>query len=179
MAGKPASRVKGLSEAQFRGAYGTEERCRAAVGKLRWPEGFVCPRRGGCEGTRLSTRPEVRCRACRHQASLTAGPIFRATKLPLTTWLLAMRLVATAKDGVGSVEPGRRLGIKQTHAWAPKRKVTAVMAGREDAERLDGRVETDDAYPGGHRPGKRGRGRPASSPSSRRSRPPTTGARAG
>ena len=34
----------------------------------------------------------------------------------------------------------------------------AVMAGREDKRRLDGRVEMDDVYLGGHRPGKRGRG---------------------
>lgn len=40
MAGKLASRVRGLSEAQFLGAYGTEERCRAVVEKLRWPSGF-------------------------------------------------------------------------------------------------------------------------------------------
>jgi hypothetical protein len=35
MAGKLASRVKGLSEAQFREAYGTEEQCRAVVEELR------------------------------------------------------------------------------------------------------------------------------------------------
>jgi hypothetical protein len=51
MAGKLASRVRGLSEAQFREAYGTEEQCRAVVEKLRWPEGFVCPL---CGGTRAS-----------------------------------------------------------------------------------------------------------------------------
>ena len=34
----------------------------------------------------------------------------------------------------------------------------AVMTARGDAERLDGRVEMDDASLGGHRPGKRGRG---------------------
>src|SRR5205085_5638226 len=39
-----------------------------------------------------------------------------------------------------------------------KEKIMAVMAGREDKKRLDGRVEMDDAYLGGHRPGKRGRG---------------------
>jgi len=43
MSSKLASRVRGLSEAQFREAYGTEERCRAVVEELRWPEGFVCP----------------------------------------------------------------------------------------------------------------------------------------
>ncbi len=46
MAGKPASRVRGLSEAQFREAHGTEEQCRAVIEKLRWPAGFICPRCG-------------------------------------------------------------------------------------------------------------------------------------
>jgi hypothetical protein len=158
MAGKLASRVRGLSEAQFRDAYGTEEKCRAAVEKLRWPAGFVCPLCGGCEGKWLSTRPKVQCRACRHQVSLTAGTIFHPTELPLTTWCLAMWLIATAKNGISSVELGRRLGIERTNAWSLKQKVMQVMAGRDDAKPLDGRVEMDDAYLGGHRPGKRGRG---------------------
>ena len=158
MPGKLASQVRGLSEAQFREAYGTEEQCRAVVEKLRWPKGFVCPLCGSCEGKWLGTRPKIQCRACRHQVSLTAGTIFHATKLPLTSWFLAMWLAATAKNGVSSVELGRRLGIKQTNAWALKQKIMAVMTAREDAKRLDGRVEMDDAYLGGHRPGKRGRG---------------------
>ncbi len=37
MATKLAWRVRGLSEAQFREAYGSEEQCRAVVEKLRWP----------------------------------------------------------------------------------------------------------------------------------------------
>ena len=158
MAGRLASQVRGLSEAQFRETYGTEEQCRAAVEKLRWPGGFVCPLCGGAEGKWLSTRPKVQCRACRHQTSLTAGTIFHATKLPLTTWLLAMWLVATAKNGISSVELGRRLGIRQTNAWALKQKIMHVMAERNGQKRLDGRVEMDDAYLGGHRPGRRGRG---------------------
>ena len=158
MAGKLAAQVRGPSEAQFRDAYGSEEQCRAVVEKLRWPGGFVCPLCGGAEGEWLRTRPKIQCRACRHRVSLTAGTVFHATKLPLTSWFLAMWLIATAKNGISSVELGRRLGIKQTNAWALKQKVMAVMTGRENAERLDGRIEMDDAYLGGHRPGRRGRG---------------------
>jgi transposase-like protein len=158
MAGKLASQVRGLSEAEFRAAYGTEEQCRAVVEKLRWPSGFVCPACGGCEGTQLSTRPKLQCRVCRHQASLTAGTIFHATKLPLSLWFLAIWLVATAKNGISSVELGRRLGIKQTNAWSLKQKIMQVMTTRESRKLLGGRVEMDDAYLGGHRPGKRGRG---------------------
>jgi transposase-like protein len=158
MAGKLASRVRGLSEAEFQAAYGSEEQCRAVVEKLRWPEGFVCPLCGGQEGKWLSTRPKIQCRACRHQVSLTAGTIFHATKLPLTSWFLAMWLIASAKNGISSVELGRRLGVKQTNAWSLKQKIMQVMAEREGRKRLDGRVEMDDAYLGGQRPGKRGRG---------------------
>ena len=143
MAGKLASRVRGLSEAQFREAYGTEERCRAVVEKLRRPAGFVCPLCGGTEGTRLSTRPKIQCASCRHQTSSTAGTIFAGTKLPLTRWFLAIRLIATAAEGITSVELGRRLGIKQTNAWALKRKLLRAM-------------EHDDwRSPGDRRPRKR------------------------
>ncbi len=48
---KVASRVRGLSDEAFREAFGTEEQCRAALVRLRWPGGFVCPccgHRGHC-----------------------------------------------------------------------------------------------------------------------------------
>src|SRR3954452_1029345 len=104
MAGKLASQVRGLSEARFREADGTGERCRAAVGELRWPKGFACPLCGSCEGGPLSARPQVQRRACRHQASLAAGAIFHATRLPPTGRFLAMWLVSAAKNGVSPVE---------------------------------------------------------------------------
>ena len=34
---------KGLSEAQFAALYGTEDQCREAVMRWRWPSGFACP----------------------------------------------------------------------------------------------------------------------------------------
>ena len=37
---------KGLSEPRFRELYGTEEQCREALFRWRWPEGFACPRCG-------------------------------------------------------------------------------------------------------------------------------------
>ena len=39
---KVASRVRGLSDEAFREAFGTEEQCRTALVRLRWPDGFVC-----------------------------------------------------------------------------------------------------------------------------------------
>ena len=113
----------------------------------------------------LAGRGLHQCNRCKRQVSLTAGTIFHATKLPLTTWFLAIHLVATAKDGISSIELGRRLGVKQSNAWAMKQKIMQAMLAREAAKPLQGRVELDDAYLGGERSGgKRGRGAAGKTP---------------
>ena len=162
---KVASRVRGLSDEAFREAFGTEEQCRTALVRLRWPDGFVCPccgHRGHCV---LAGRGLYQCKRCKKQTSPTAGTIFHATKLPLTLWFAAIHLIVTAKKGISSVELGRRLGVKQPTAWAVKHKIMAVMARREGETALTGRVEMDDAWLGGVRSGgKRGRGAAGKTP---------------
>ena len=162
---KVASRVRGLSDEVFREAFGTEEQCRTALVRLRWPDGFVCPCCGHREHCVLAGRGLYQCNRCKKQASPTAGTIFHATKLPLTLWFAAIHLIVTAKNGISSVELGRRLGVKQPTAWAVKHKIMAVMARREGETALSGRVEMDDAYLGGVRSGgKRGRGAAGKTP---------------
>ena len=162
---KVASRVRGLSDEAFREAFGTEEQCRAALLRLRWPGGFVCPCCGHREHCVLAGRGLYQCNRCKKQTSPTAGTIFHATKLPLTLWFAAIHLIVTVKNGISSVELGRRLGVKQPTAWAVKHKIMAVMARREGETALTGRVEMDDAYLGGVRSGgKRGRGAAGKTP---------------
>ena len=113
----------------------------------------------------LAGRGLYQCNRCKKQTSPTAGTIFHATKLPLILWFAAIHLIVTAKNGISSVELGRRLGVKQPTAWAMKHKIMAVMARREGETALTGRVEMDDAYLGGVRSGgKRGRGAAGKTP---------------
>jgi hypothetical protein len=51
------------------------------------------------------------CRACRHQTSLIAGTLMQGTKLPLTTWFLAIHLISQAKTGLSSLALMRDLGV--------------------------------------------------------------------
>jgi hypothetical protein len=37
---------KGLSTVEFQLLYGTEEQCRAALVRMRWSDGFLCPKCG-------------------------------------------------------------------------------------------------------------------------------------
>ena len=156
---------KGLSEAQFAVLYGTEDQCREAVMRWRWPSGFVCPVCAGKQHSLVKTRALYQCTACRRQTSLIAGTIFAATKAPLCTWFRAMYHLTQSKGGISSIELGRRLGVTQTTAWKIKHKLMQVMMERDATKRLTGRIEVDDAYLGGERNGgKRGRGSPGKTP---------------
>jgi ribosomal protein L37AE/L43A len=152
---------KGLSMVEFHERYGSEAQCEQAVMESRWPRGFVCP---ACEGTRSRSfrRGGLRyweCLACSHQCSLISGTVFEATKLKLTRWFLAMHLLTQAKNGVSALELKRHLGVCYKTAWLLKHKLMEVMRLREEPRQLTGRVEIDDAYLGGERPGgKPGRG---------------------
>lgn len=152
---------RGLSMAEFMDRYGSEERCEAALAASRWPAGFVCPACGG--PSRSSFRREGRlywqCAKCPHQCSLTSDTIFHRSKLPLTSWFLAMHLLTQAKNNVSALELKRHLGVCYTTAWLLKHKLMEVMRLSEDGRQLTGRVEIDDAYLGGQRSGgKAGRG---------------------
>jgi len=156
---------KGLSEARFQALYGDEEACRALVVAWRWPSGFVCPKCGGVDHCIVGPRRLYQCNACRRQTSPTAGTVFASTKVPLTTWFRAMYLITQTKQGISSIELGRRLGTTQTTAWKIKTKLAEVMRIAGDKERLSGRVEMDDAYLGGEKGGgKTGRGSPGKKP---------------
>ena len=156
---------KGLSEAAFEALYGTEEKCRATVISSRWPNGFECPVCGGRTYSQVKSRGLFQCSICRRQTSPIAGTIFASTHLPLRLWFRAMYHLTQSKQGISSIELGRRLGVTQTTAWKIKHKLAQVMMERDASKRLTGRVELDDAYLGGERSGgKRGRGAPGKTP---------------
>jgi transposase-like protein len=158
--------VKGLSEVEFRERFGREEACREALFEMRWREGLTCPACGHGGFCRLKTRRLFQCNRCKKQVRLTAGTVFQDTKLPLTAWFAAIYHLAQGKNGISSIELGRRLGVRQQTAWLVKHKLMRAMGAREAAKpKLAGRVEVDDAYLGGERPGgKRGRGAAGKTP---------------
>ena len=118
-----------------------------------------------CSTVLVKTRGLFQCTACRRQTSPIAGTIFAATKLPLRIWFRAMYHLTQTKQGISSIELGRRLGVTQTTAWKIKHKLTQVMMERDATKQLTGRVEIDDAYLGGERSGgKRGRGAAGKTP---------------
>ena len=149
---------KGMSLSAFMAHYGTEEQCQQALFAWRWPQGFVCPSCGHTKACALKVRRLLQCAACRHQWSLSSDTIFASTKLPLRVWFLAMFLLTQAKNGLSALELSRQLGISYNSTWLMKHKLMQVMKEREATKPLAGWIQLDDAFWGGRRRGKRGRG---------------------
>ena len=148
---------KGLSLDEFIDQYGTEEACRKAVFSAKWPTSFQCPKCGYQKCCTLQ-RGQYQCHRCHHQTSLIVGTIFQGTKLPLKKWFLAMYLITQHKKGVSALQLARDLGVNYKTAWSIKHKLMQTMLERQQDKQLQGRIEMDDAYLGGERSGKRGRG---------------------
>lgn len=149
-----------LTLPEFLQQYGTLSQCETALEFSKWPQGFVCPH---CQDTRHSAylrkgKKLFQCSHCRRQTSLTSGTVFDASKLPLTTWFLALYFISQSKNNVAALELSRLLGVRYNTAWLIKHKLLQVMQEREHSREPTGRVEIDDAYLGGERKGPPGRG---------------------
>jgi hypothetical protein len=83
-----------------------------------------------------------------------------SSKLPLTTWFLAIYLISQAKTGISALALMRQLGVSYRSAWLRHHKVMQAMADADDGQPLGGDILMDDAYLGGERPGTPGRGSP-------------------
>jgi transposase-like protein len=133
----------------------SEGKCRDYLEALRWPEGVCCPRCQTHNISQVKERSQYDCNECRYQFSVTSGSVFHDTHLPLWKWFLAVYIMCESKKSTSANQLKRTLGISYKTAWYLCHRIRKAM--QDDAE-LNGVIEVDEAYVGGKRPGKHGRG---------------------
>jgi transposase-like protein len=128
--------------------FGSEDRCRAYLEALRWPQGVRCIRCGS-KAARISTRDQYDCnnRECGYQFSVRAGTIFHDSHLPLWKWFLAVYVMGESKKGVSANQLKRMLDVSYKTAWYLCHRIRAAMVD-PDPEPLTGIVEADETYHG-------------------------------
>lgn len=147
---------------EFQQAFPSDAACAAYLEKLRWPDGFTCPKCSvSGEPYRFPKRASVvlRCRACKANASLTAGTVMQGTHTPLSTWFWGAYLVTTQTPGQSALQFQRQLGLgRYETAFQILHKLRAGML-RPDREPVGGEhpVEVDETLVGGKTRGE-GRG---------------------
>jgi transposase-like protein len=148
-----------MSFIDFMDRFKTEEDCRNHFFKIRWPDGFRCPKCGHTEYFFLKGRCLYECSQCGHQSSVTAGTIMHGSHTGLREWFLAIYLFTHDKRGISAIQVARTVGISYYAAWLMLHKLRKAMGDRDAKYYLDGIVEMDDAFFGApDEGGKRGRG---------------------
>jgi transposase-like protein len=131
-----------------------EEAAYQTFRKLRWQETqgeAVCPRCGCTETYDIATRRKFKCVACDHQFSVTSGTIFASRKMAFVDLLAAICIVVNGAKGISALQLSRDLDCQYKTAFVLSHKLREAMAGEvHTGELLDGHVEVDGAYFGGH-----------------------------
>jgi transposase-like protein len=139
--------------------FDTDEKCREILVRLRWPNGPECLRCHGPVAELATAKQLFYCKSCDYQFTVTAGTIFNDSHLPLQKWFLATLLLCEARKGMSAMQIKRTLwgqhnGSYKT-AWYLCHRIRHAMA-QVERPMLDGTVEMDETYVGGHE--HRGRG---------------------
>jgi transposase-like protein len=132
--------------------FGTDEKCRELLERLRWPADPECPR---CH-TQVLARLDARllyCKDCDYQFTVTAGTIFHDSHLPLQKWFMATLLLCEARKGMSANQIKRTLGVSYKTAWYLCHRIRAAMK-ELNQPMLDGTVEMDETYVGGRKLGR-------------------------
>lgn len=142
---------------EFEKRFSTEEACRDYLFKLKWPNGFRCPR---CDHEKAWPLKKFlyQCTNCDHKVSVIAGTIFHGTHKSLVLWFRTIWWLTGQKNGASALCIQKIMGLgsyKTAWVWLHKLRRAMVTPGRDN---LSGIVEVDETYIGGKKPGKKGRG---------------------
>ena len=130
---------------EFRTRFSTEEICRAELFRLRFPNGFVCPKCGCTEYYPVRGRNAFQCRACRIKRLSRLGR--SCIHAPAADSLvLGIYLCATDKRGISAVQLSRTW----VSAMSQHGIFCTEFAAMSQIERNTtfGIVEMDDGYVG-------------------------------
>src|SRR4029079_4754643 len=110
-----------------------ETKAREWLEQSRWANGVKCPHCGSVDGAFLmggkAHRPGLyHCRACRGQFTVRTGHVMESSKIALTKWAMAIRLMAASKKGMSAHQLHRSIGVTYKTAWFMFHRLREAMA---------------------------------------------------
>ncbi len=130
----------------FQKKFETNEDCRKHLFKIRWPDGFLCPKCGHKHYNYLPKRKLYQCGACQHQTSVIAGTVFHSTKTSLRKWFLAIFLVSRDKRGISAAALAKLIRVNYSTAWLMLHKIRNSMKLQDAKYQLGGIIELDEGF---------------------------------
>ena len=158
-AGTRISNVVPFSVREFFSRFPDDDACLTHIMEVRYGMRHICGKCGS-DSTfhKLEKRPAYSCAHCGAHVYPCAGTIFQDSHTSLQTWFYAIYQFVVTRHGVSGKELQRSLGVTYKTAWRIGHQIRTLIESITDFSQMQGHVEIDEAYIGGHRTGKRGRG---------------------
>lgn len=137
-----------MSLQDFEKKFGTEEQCREYLFKLRWPNGYRCPK-CRCDKAWETEDHRFRCKNkdCRHLTTVFGGTLFENTRKPLTQWFRVIWYV-TSRTAVATAQGlEKEVGLSNRTALSMLNIIRCAMA---PSMPLKGVVAVDNFFFGGN-----------------------------
>lgn len=142
---------------QFNDFFKDEKTCYAFLEEQLWAGVPVCPHCASAKKPysvkprgKFQDIPSYRCSEpqCKLPFTVRTGSIFEGSKVELRKWFQAAYEITVCKNGISSVELGKRIGVSQKTAWFVNHRLRTMLIETKP-ELLTGVVEIDEAYVGG------------------------------
>jgi transposase-like protein len=138
-----------------------ERKAREHMEAVRWPDGVTCPHCGNLNSARIyriapNAKAKIRdglfeCQDCHGQFTVQTGTVMESSHVPLNKWVLAYRLMASAKKGISAHQMHRTIGVTYKTAWFMCHRIRESMRD-VSGDKLGGPgivVESDETFVGG------------------------------
>ncbi|HSW87919.1 MAG TPA: IS1595 family transposase [Candidatus Saccharimonadales bacterium] len=146
--------IKKFSLAEFLKKYNTDEACLEEIKNMVFPDGVTCPK---CKKIttfyKITGRMSYSCGICRTQIYPLKGTIFEKSTTSLRTWFYVMFVMTKTRSGISARQIMREVGVTYKCAFRMCHQIRKLMA--DDGEPMNGILESDETYIGGHGKNKR------------------------
>jgi hypothetical protein len=129
--------------------FDSEDVCREYLEKKRWKDNIICVYCSCSKVYKHQDNRQLSCSCCKRRFTATTGTIFHNSKVPLSSWFMAIYLYTSHKSSVSAAQISRHIGISKKAAWLMHRKI--MEAFRVDLDNLKadhGQYEVDEVYIG-------------------------------
>jgi transposase-like protein len=143
--------------------YSDEDKARALLEKLLWPEGVICPHCKFNEVYKITPKTASKeptrkgvycCAACRKQFSVTVGTVFERSHIPLSKLVMAIFIICSSKKSISAHQLHRMLGVTYKTAWFMAHRIRFAFGDDLNSKPLAGTVEVDETFVGGKGDGR-------------------------
>ena len=149
--------TKPLTVQQFFQLFPDDTTCLDHLFRARFGEQVQCPK---CNKVskfyRLESELAYSCQWCGWHIHPMVDTPFEKTHTSLQRWHYAMYRFSTTRHGVSAKELQRELGCSYKTAWRMGHEIRKYLGALDGQGPLDGNVEADETYIGGHKPASEG-----------------------